>query len=91
MHVSLTPELEKFVQNEVSAGDYQTASEVIRAGLRLLKEGKGRHAPRTPRTFAELEADLMRAADSLDAGEGEDGRVVMDQLIKSVKARRTNA
>jgi len=35
MNVSLTPELEKFVQTEVTSGLYQTASEVIRAGLRL--------------------------------------------------------
>ena len=37
MNVSLTPELEKFVEQEVGSGLYQTASEVVRAGLRLLK------------------------------------------------------
>jgi hypothetical protein len=37
MNVSLTPELEKFVEKEVDSGLYQTASEVVRAGLRLLK------------------------------------------------------
>ena len=36
MNVSLTPELEKFVVNEVRSGLYQTASEVVRAGLRIL-------------------------------------------------------
>ena len=38
MNVSLTPELEKLVQEKVASGLYQTASEVIREGLRLLKE-----------------------------------------------------
>ncbi len=34
--VSLTPELKRFVQAQVASGRYQTASEVVRAGLRLL-------------------------------------------------------
>lgn len=38
MNVSLTPELEQFVQEKVSSGLYYSASEVIREGLRLLKE-----------------------------------------------------
>jgi len=36
MNVSLTPELAKFVEGEVASGDYGTASEVVRAALRLL-------------------------------------------------------
>ena len=36
-NVSLTPELEAFVDGQVASGRYQTASEVIRAGLRLLQ------------------------------------------------------
>lgn len=36
MNVSLTPELEKFVQNKVTSGMYTSASEVIRESLRLL-------------------------------------------------------
>jgi antitoxin ParD1/3/4 len=38
MNVSLTPELEQFVNQKVESGRYQTASEVIRDGLRLLLE-----------------------------------------------------
>ena len=38
MNVSLTPQLEAMVQKKVKTGAYQTASEVIREGLRLLKE-----------------------------------------------------
>lgn len=36
--ISLTPELNSFVQAQVASGRYQTASEVIRDGLRLLQE-----------------------------------------------------
>ncbi len=38
MNVSLTPELEKLVTQKVRTGMYQTASEVVREGLRLLRE-----------------------------------------------------
>jgi len=38
MNVSLTPELEKFVNGKVESGLYNNASEVVREGLRLLKE-----------------------------------------------------
>lgn len=38
MNVSLTPELERFVQGKVESGLYNNASEVIRESLRLLKE-----------------------------------------------------
>ena len=37
MNVSLTPELEKLVEEKVRSGLYQTASEVVREALRLLK------------------------------------------------------
>lgn len=38
MNVSLTDELEQFVQAQVESGMYYSASEVIREGLRMLKE-----------------------------------------------------
>jgi len=38
LNVSLTPELEQFVQSRVASGRFQTASEVVREGLRLLEE-----------------------------------------------------
>lgn len=36
MNISLTPELERFVQDKVDSGMYTSASEVIRESLRLL-------------------------------------------------------
>ncbi len=37
MNVSLTPELERLINDKVETGSYQTASEVVREALRLLK------------------------------------------------------
>jgi len=37
-NISLTPQLEQFVTAKVQSGGYQSASEVVREGLRLMKE-----------------------------------------------------
>jgi antitoxin ParD1/3/4 len=36
-NVSLTTELNAFIRTQVASGQYQNASEVVRAGLRLLQ------------------------------------------------------
>ena len=49
LNVSLTPELERFITNRVASGRYQSASEVVRAGLRLLEQAESRDpGPRRP-------------------------------------------
>lgn len=37
MNVSLTPDLDEFVASKIDSGEYATASEVIRDGLRMLR------------------------------------------------------
>ena len=87
MNVSLTPELEKFVASEVETGLYQTASEVIRAGLRRLKQEKER-LPTGPQTAEELDEALLRSIQRLDRGQGVGGAKVARRLRKRIKARR---
>lgn len=41
-NVSLTPELEALVDRKVASGRYRSASEVVRAALRLLDERERR-------------------------------------------------
>jgi antitoxin ParD1/3/4 len=91
MNVSLTPELKQFVEKEVEAGLYQTASEVVRAGLRRLKEDQVARATKTPTTLAELEAQLRESLARLDRGEGVDGEVVRRHLRKRMKAAHAGA
>lgn len=38
MNISLTPELERIVQEKVHSGMYHSASEVVREALRLMQE-----------------------------------------------------
>lgn len=90
MNVSLTPELEKFVEQEVSGGLYQTASEVIRAGLRRLKEDQQGYLPKTPRTLEELETQLLQSIERLDRGEGQAGEEVLRRLRQRIKAVRAH-
>lgn len=61
MNVSLTPELEQYVQEKVSSGLYYSASEVIREGLRLLRE---REQLQQIRCSQELRQDIQAGLDS---------------------------
>jgi antitoxin ParD1/3/4 len=47
-NVSLTPELEAFIDGRVVTGRYRSASEVVRAALRLLEEDERRREPSQP-------------------------------------------
>ncbi len=88
MNVSLTPELAKFVKKEVESGLYQTASEVIRAGLRRLREDQVARLPKVPKTLEELETQLLQSIDRLDRGEGVDGEEVFRRLRRRMKGAR---
>ncbi len=60
MNVSLPPQLDSYVRSLVRGGDYGSASEVVREGLRLLKEKQ-----RDEEKRAELRGLIQ---DSLESG-----------------------
>lgn len=64
MNVSLTPELEKLVQEKVASGLYNSASEVIRESLRLLHE---RDRVKEIR-LEELRKEIRKGVDQLEVG-----------------------
>lgn len=66
MNVSLTAELEQLVNEKVASGMYNSASEVIREGLRLLKE---RDELRRVQ-MDELRRDVMLGVEQVRAGRG---------------------
>jgi len=90
MNVSLTPELERFVEKEVNNGLYQTASEVVRAGLRRLKEDQESRMPDSPRTLEELESQLLQSVERLDRGKGVDGQQALRRLRKRISKARAH-
>jgi antitoxin ParD1/3/4 len=65
MNVSLTPELEELVNDKVASGMYHSASEVIREGLRLLKEQDALREIRRD----ELRKEVQKGIDSVARGE----------------------
>lgn len=67
MNVSLTPKLEEFVAKKVKSGRYQTASEVVREGLRLLEE-QDRRKSFSVDSQQELEGKLIEGLESGSAG-----------------------
>lgn len=69
MNVSLTPELEKFVQEKVASGRYTSASEVVREALRLL-ERKEQRLEEREQALQAFGAELDRRMAELDRGEG---------------------
>src|SRR5205823_11592975 len=80
MNVSLTPELERLVNEKVESGLYQTASEVVREALRLLKERD--HARER------LRADVQAGFDDLARGEGRAyDKMSGRQLAERIKSR----
>ena len=52
-NVSLTPEIEAFIDGRVASGRYRSASEVVRAALRLLEEDERRREVRQTAWLAE--------------------------------------
>jgi antitoxin ParD1/3/4 len=80
MNISLTPELEQLVNDKVKTGMYQTASEVIREGLRLLKERDQR--------LEALRHDIRAGFDAVERGEFTDyDEGTVKELADRVKAR----
>ncbi len=84
MNVSLTPELEEFVQTKVRSGRYNSASEVVREALRLLEDHDKARAAR----LAEFNQELGRRLASLDRGESVDPAEVRTRLQRKSHERR---
>lgn len=73
-NVNLTPELESFARSCVEGGQYNNVSEVVRSGLRLLKEQVERR-----RAF---DAMIARTIEETD----EKGTRTMDDVLTRVDA-----
>lgn len=77
--VALSPHFENFVREQVDSGRFNNASEVVRAGLRLLEDQQ---------TQAELQMDALKAAiaSGMASGAGIPAEAVFDRLEAKYRA-----
>ena len=82
--VALSSHFETFVRNQVESGRYNNASEVVRAGLRLLEDQQKQ---------SELQLEAMKAAIAagLASGRSIPGDQVCDRLEAKYPAQAAGA
>jgi antitoxin ParD1/3/4 len=76
--VTVPPELEAFVRDRVASGRFDTASDVVREGLTLLK---GREHEREA-AIAEIRAEIAVGLDQARAGQLRDGETFFGELAR---------
>ncbi|MBK6734450.1 MAG: type II toxin-antitoxin system ParD family antitoxin [bacterium] len=84
MNVSVGKEFEEFAKRKVASGDYASVSEVVRDGLRLLREKDLILEAR----LQALRGDIQKGIDQADAGQLLDGPQVMAELRELIKRRK---
>lgn len=82
--VALSSHFETFVRNQVESGRYNNASEVVRAGLRLLEDQQKQ---------ADLQLEAMKAAIAagLASGRSIPGDQVFDRLEAKYRKQAASA
>ena len=84
MNVSLGETLDRFVEELVKSGMYQSQSEVLRDGLRLLKDREDLRKLR----LAELKREIQIGIDQLQRGETVPHEEVFAEIRKMSEQRR---
>ena len=85
MNVSVGKDFENYVQRKVASGDYASASEVVREGLRLLKERERVFEAKLQALRGEIEVGIKQA----EAGDVVDGETMIAELAKALTSRAT--
>jgi len=89
MNVSLTPDLEEFVAQKVKSGLYNSASEVVREGLRLVHEQDQLRAIK----LENLRKEIQIGIDQLERGESRtysSARELIDEIKAEGRATLRN-
>lgn len=81
--IALTPQWGSWIDDLVKSGEYQSASEVVRDGLRVLRKGHDREAAE----LAVIRAHLAISLDEADAGQFAQG-TGEDAVRRAMKTAR---
>ena len=87
MNISLSSEIEQFIQSQVDSGKYASVEEVIMAGIRLLEERERIYKGR----FEELRGEILKGVEASERGDFVDGETVFSQLEQKLLSRRLHA
>jgi antitoxin ParD1/3/4 len=81
MNISLTPELEQFIESAINRGRYSSTSELIRAALRLLEKREMESELR----LEELRKEIAVGIEHSDRGDVFDGEEVLRELREEIQ------
>jgi len=84
MNVSLTTEMEEWVQRKVGSGLYTSASEVVREAIRALHERETRKSTR----LANLKDAVALGIQSVDSGDLQDWTAGLQKEVKAMARSR---
>ena len=87
LNISVTRQLERFIDSRVASGRYQSASQVVREGLRLLKQ---RESVRKA-ALDEVRSKIAIGLEQAKRGELLDGEQVFREIEGRITKRRNRA
>ena len=87
MNLSLTPEVEQFIQVQLESGKYATAEEVVLAGIKLLEERERIYKKR----LEELKREITIGIEASERGEVIDGEEFLQKMRLHLQQRGTQA
>jgi len=77
MNVMLEGESQRFIEEELKAGRYPSAEEVVQAALKLLRERRAKHA--------QIRAKIAIGLEQAKRGELLDGEEVFDEIFGPIQ------
>jgi antitoxin ParD1/3/4 len=83
MQIVLSPEVEAFVQRQLTTGKYKSAIEVILAGIQLLQQQEDIYQGR----LLELQKDALIGQEASQRGEVVDGATAIAQIRANLRSR----
>jgi antitoxin ParD1/3/4 len=78
MIVTIKPDSQRFVEDQMKAGRYTSPEDVVQAGLRLLQEHQA--------NMTHIRAKIAEGLDQARRGELVDGEVVFDEIFGPIES-----
>jgi antitoxin ParD1/3/4 len=87
MEITLQPELEQFIQEKITSGQYRSLNEAVNAGLKLLMEQELVYQGR----FEQLRQEIIVGIEASERGEVVDSETVFNSIQEKLIQRRDRA